>query len=93
MRGVVNPPDGKNYPAHKCEWGYRNPRNHLSRLALARMIQAMLDRGDQKIICPGCEREIYLSLKIESHNKSVKRTDKRVGRARKFVDTWAESGE
>jgi sarcosine oxidase delta subunit len=28
----------------------------------------MIERGDQRIICPGCGRTVYLEIKIMGHN-------------------------
>ena len=54
---------------HRCEFSFRNPRNHLTRLEFTKLLNAMMARGDQRIICPGCKREIYLSMQVEPHNK------------------------
>ncbi len=65
-----NKPDDTNYPAHKCAWGLRNPKNHLTQQKFIDLVIKMLESEDkQHIICPGCGRSIYLTLKIESHNK------------------------
>jgi hypothetical protein len=62
-------PSRENTPAHRCEWGYRNPKNHLTFKSFASLIADMITSEDnQHIKCPGCKRNIYLSLKIEPHN-------------------------
>jgi hypothetical protein len=81
---MITKPDGANYPPHKCEWGYRNPRNHLSLPKFKSLLLTMIEREDQRIVCPGCGREIYLNLKIESHNKVRSRKDLRP--ARSFIE-------
>lgn len=54
--------------AHRCNWTMRNPRKWLTLKQFRKLITDMIDRGDQKIICPGCQRPVYIELKIYAHN-------------------------
>lgn len=65
---MITKPDRENYSPQRCEWGFRNPRNHLKPARFATMLEQMCARGDQRITCPGCGRDVYLELKITGHN-------------------------
>lgn len=72
-------PSRENYQPHRCEWGFRNPKNHLTGKQFVSMLNTMLTSQDnQHIACPGCGRIVYLTLKIEGHNLPGKKAPKRV---------------
>jgi hypothetical protein len=77
--------DSSNYPKHRCGWGFRNPKNHLTDKQFTKLIMDMLASEDrQHITCPGCGRSIYLSMRIELHNKPGMHSPKRP------VEHWEE---
>ncbi len=91
---MARKPESANYPPHKCEWSFRNPKNHLHLLSFGHLIRQMLASEDaQHIICPGCKRSIYLTLKIESHNKPGMHGPPRKPRRGPFPRLWANGNE
>jgi hypothetical protein len=85
-------PESESCPPHKCPWGFRNPRNHLTLAEFKALLMNMADKDNQKITCPGCGREVYLEIKIPSHNKKDKLTAEERKEAKRSREQYLSQG-